>query len=158
MIRRDHGTAVANDVARRTVVPPHREGGQVQYIRRPVPGRSAPGTSAARDWALRRLQDPITLGQLAARESMSVRHFTRRFREEVGLTPMAWLTRQRIELARELLEESDTPVEQVAARTGLGTAANLRRHFHEALGVSPSAYRTTFRGPGSGAPVMTGRQ
>src|SRR5690606_21135679 len=68
MIRCDHGTAVANDVARRTVVPPHREGGQAQFIRRPVPERSAPGTSAARDWALRRLQDPITLGQLAARE------------------------------------------------------------------------------------------
>ncbi|MFI1227077.1 MULTISPECIES: GlxA family transcriptional regulator [unclassified Streptomyces] len=161
MIRRDHGTAVANDVARRTVVPPHREGGQVQYIRRPVPGRSSPGTAAARAWALRRLQDPITLGQLAARESMSVRHFTRRFRDEVGLTPMNWLTGQRIELARELLEESDVPVEQVAARAGLGTAANLRHHFHAALGVSPSAYRTTFRGPGdrSGeeAPVRTGR-
>lgn len=147
MIRCDHGTAVANDVARRTVVPPHREGGQAQFIRRPVPERSAPGTSAARDWALRRLQDPITLGQLAARESMSVRHFTRRFREETGLPPMAWLTRQRIELARELLEESDLPVEQVAARAGLGTAANLRLHFHAALGVSPGAYRTTFRGP-----------
>ncbi len=79
---------------------------------------------------------------------MSVRHFTRRFREEAGVTPMAWLTRQRIQLARELPEESDTPVEQVAARAGLGTAANLRRHFHEALAVSPSAYRSTFQGPG----------
>lgn len=148
MIRRDHGTAVANDVARRTVVPPHREGGQVQYVRRPVPSRSAPGTAAAREWALRRLQEPITLGRMAARESMSVRHFTRRFRDEVGMTPMHWLIRQRIELARELLEESDVPVDQVAARTGLGSAANLRQHFHAALGVSPSAYRTTFRGPG----------
>lgn len=130
---------------------------------RPVPERSAPGTSAARAWALRRLQDPITLGQLAARESMSVRHFTRRFRDEVGLTPMNWLIHQRIELARELLEESDVPVEQVAARAGLGTAANLR-HFHAALGVSPSAYRTTFRGRmdrgeprKAEAPVRTGR-
>ncbi|MFZ4273139.1 GlxA family transcriptional regulator [Streptomyces arboris] len=147
MIRRDHGTAVANDVARRTVVPPHREGGQVQYIRRPVPAPAASGTSAAREWALRRLKDPITLGQLAARESMSVRNFNRRFREEVGTTPMTWLSRQRVEFARELLEESDLAVEQVAERTGLGSAANLRRHFQEALGVSPSAYRTTFRGP-----------
>lgn len=147
MIRRDHGTAVAGDVARRTVVPPHREGGQVQYIRRPVPPPAASGTSAARAWALRRLQDPITLGQLAAREAMSVRNFNRRFREEVGTTPMTWLNQQRVELARELLEDSDLAVEQVAERTGLGSAANLRRHFQEALGVSPSAYRTTFRGP-----------
>ncbi|WP_411083897.1 GlxA family transcriptional regulator [Streptomyces sp. cmx-18-6] len=151
LIRRDHGTAVANDVARRAVVPPHRDGGQVQYIRRPVADRAAPGTSAAREWALRHIEEPITLGQLAARESMSVRHFNRRFREESGTTPMNWLNRQRVELARELLEESDLPVDQVAARAGLGTAANLRQHFHAALGVSPSAYRTTFRGPGAGA-------
>jgi len=130
MIRRDHGTAVANDVARRTVVPPHREGGQVQYIRRPVPA-------------------PAALRQLAARESMSVRNFNRRFRDEVGTTPMSWMNQQRSELARELLEESDLPVEQVAAQTGLGSAASLRQHFHADLGVSPSAYRTTFRGPGT---------
>ncbi|MFE7482328.1 GlxA family transcriptional regulator [Streptomyces sp. NPDC057552] len=147
MIRRDHGTAVANDVARRTVVPPHREGGQVQYIRRPVPAPSAPATSAAREWALRRLKEPITLGQLAAREAMSVRNFNRRFRDEVGTTPMNWLNQQRIELARELLEESDLPVDQVAEQAGLGSAANLRQHFHAALGTSPSAYRATFRGP-----------
>ncbi|UYQ63037.1 GlxA family transcriptional regulator [Streptomyces peucetius] len=148
MIRRDHGTAVANDVARRTVVPPHREGGQVQYIRRPVPALSAPATSAARQWALQRLQEPITLGQLAARESMSVRHFNRRFRDEVGMTPMNWVNQQRLERARELLEESDLPVDQIAEQAGFGTAANLRQHFHTALGISPSAYRTTFRGPG----------
>ncbi|MBA4864692.1 helix-turn-helix domain-containing protein [Streptomyces sp. PSKA54] len=149
MIRRDHGTAVANDVARRTVVPPHREGGQVQYIRRPVPAVSAPATSAAREWALRHLHEPITLGQLAAREAMSVRNFNRRFRDEVGMTPMNWLIQQRVERARELLEESDLPVDQVAAQTGLGTAANLRQHFHSALGTSPSAYRATFRGSGA---------
>lgn len=146
MIRRDQGTAVANDVARRTVVPPHREGGQVQYIRRPVPALSAPATSVAREWALRRLGEPITLGQLASLEAMSVRNFNRRFREEVGMTPMNWLIQQRIERARELLEESDLSIDQVAAKTGLGTAANLRQHFHTALGISPSAYRTTFRG------------
>ncbi|MFI6528888.1 GlxA family transcriptional regulator [Streptomyces uncialis] len=146
MIRRDHGTAVAGDVARRAVVPPHREGGQAQYIRRPVPDPAVSATSAAREWALRHLAEPITLDRLAAREAMSVRHFTRRFRDEVGTTPMNWLIRQRVELARELLEESDLPVDQVAARTGLGTAANLRKHFHDALGTSPSTYRTTFRG------------
>lgn len=147
MIRSDHGTAVAGDVARRTVVPPYREGGQAQYIRHPVPAHAAPTTSAAREWALRHLHEPITLGQMAAREAMSVRNFNRRFRDEVGTTPMSWLTRQRVELARELLEETDLPVDQVAVRTGLGTAANLRQHFHAALGTSPSAYRITFRGP-----------
>lgn len=150
MIRRDFGTAVANDVARRTVVPPHREGGQVQYIRRPVPGTSSPSTAAARGWALERLEEPLTLRQLAEREAMSVRTFNRRFRDEVGTTPMTWLTRQRVERARELLEESDLPVEQVAARSGLGTATNLRQHFHAVLGTSPSAYRSAFRGPGRG--------
>ncbi|MFF8959812.1 GlxA family transcriptional regulator [Streptomyces sp. NPDC014894] len=148
MIRRDHGTAVASDVARRTVVPPHREGGQVQYIRRPVPDPAASSTSAARAWALRHLQEPITLGRLAAREAMSVRNFNRRFRDEVGMTPMNWLVQQRVERVRELLEESDLTMEQIAARTGLGTAANLRQHFHTAMGTSPSAYRTTFRAPG----------
>ncbi|MFR9800598.1 GlxA family transcriptional regulator [Streptomyces sp. MS06] len=151
MIRRDFGMAVANDVARRTVVPPHREGGQVQYVRHPVPEPTSPSTAAARGWALQRLGEPITLGQMAARESMSVRNFTRRFRDEVGVTPMNWLTQQRVECARELLEESDLPVEQVAERAGLGTAANLRQHFHAALGTSPSAYRATFRGPGAAA-------
>ncbi|MEU8894180.1 helix-turn-helix domain-containing protein [Streptomyces sp. NPDC048442] len=148
MIRRDFGMAVANDVARRTVVPPHREGGQVQYVRRPVPELSSPSTAAARGWALERLGEPITLDEMAAQEATSVRNFTRRFREEVGTTPMNWLTQQRIEHARELLEESDLPVDRVAERAGLGTAANLRQHFHTALGTSPSAYRTVFRGPG----------
>ncbi|RMI38291.1 helix-turn-helix domain-containing protein [Streptomyces triticirhizae] len=146
MIRRDHGMAVANDVARRTVVPPHREGGQTQYIREPVPQPASPGTAAARAWALRRLGEPITLAMLAEREAMSVRNFTRRFRTEVGMAPMAWLTEQRMRFARELLEDSDLSVDRVAERAGLGTAANLRQHFHAALGTSPSAYRTTFRG------------
>ncbi|MDT0266842.1 helix-turn-helix domain-containing protein [Streptomyces sp. DSM 44915] len=146
MIRRDHGMAVANDVARRTVVPPHREGGQTQYIREPVPQPASPGTATARDWALRRLGEPLTLAMLAEREAMSVRNFTRRFRVEVGMSPITWLTRQRVHFARELLEETELSVDRVAERTGLGSAANLRQHFHAALGVSPSAYRATFRG------------
>ncbi|WP_246090492.1 GlxA family transcriptional regulator [Nonomuraea deserti] len=145
MIRRDFGMAVANDVARRTVVPPHREGGQSQYIRHPVPEPSSPSTAVARAWALRRLGEPVTLAQMAAQEAMSVRNFTRRFRDEVGTTPMNWLTQQRVERARELLEESDLPVDQVAEQAGLGTAANLRKHFHAALGTSPTTYRAAFR-------------
>ncbi|MGI5353124.1 GlxA family transcriptional regulator [Streptomyces sp. CA-250714] len=145
MIRRDHGAAVANEVARRTVVPPHRDGGQAQFIRRPVPEPRLSSTGTARNWALRHLDRPLTLRELAERESMSVRTFTRRFREEVGVSPQQWLTQQRIERVRQLLEESDLPIEQIAARAGFGSASTLRMHFQAALGVSPSAYRRTFR-------------
>ncbi|MHC0433939.1 GlxA family transcriptional regulator [Streptomyces sp. O3] len=146
MIRRDFGAAVAADVARRTVVPPHRDGGQAQYIPRPVAEPELSSTGAARAWALDRLGEPLTLRELAEREAMSVRTFSRRFREEVGLTPMRWLARQRIERARQLLEETDRTVDRVAQEAGFGTAVSLRQHFHAALGVTPRAYRATFRG------------
>lgn len=145
MIRRDHGAAVANEVARRTVVPPHRDGGQAQFIRRPVPEPRLSSTGTARTWALDHLDQPLTLRAMAAQESMSVRTFTRRFREEVGVTPLRWLTQQRLQHARHLLEETDLPVERIAADAGFGTAASLRQHFHASLGVSPRAYRRTFR-------------
>ncbi|MFI9050681.1 GlxA family transcriptional regulator [Streptomyces sp. NPDC053427] len=147
MVRCDHGAAVANDVARRTVVPPHREGGQAQYIRRPVPEPQVSSTGAARAWALEHLDRPLSLRELAAREAMSVRTFTRRFREEVGMSPVQWLTQQRIERARQLLEETELSVDRIAAEAGFGTAASLRQHLQTALGVSPRAYRSTFRGP-----------
>ncbi|NLU70905.1 helix-turn-helix domain-containing protein [Streptomyces sp. HNM0574] len=147
MIRRDFGAAVANEVARATVVPPHREGGQAQFIRRPVPrAETASSTSAARAWALEHLDQPLSLRQLAALESMSVRTFTRRFREEAGVTPVQWLTRQRVARAQQLLEETDLPVDRVAAAAGFGTGASLRQHMQASIGVSPSAYRATFRG------------
>ena len=146
MIRRDHGAAVAGDVARRTVVPPHREGGQAQFIARPVPAPRDSSTAAARAWALERLDRPVTLAQLAARASMSVRTFTRRFRAETGVSPQVWLAGQRVERARRLLEETDLPVDAVAARAGFGTAASLRSHLQAAVGVPPTAYRATFRG------------
>jgi transcriptional regulator GlxA family with amidase domain len=147
MIRRDHGAAVANEVARRMVVPPHREGGQAQYVDRPVPEPAVSSTGSARAWALDNLDRPLTLRELAARESMSVRTFTRRFREETGLSPVQWLTQRRLDLARRLLEETDSGVDRVAADAGFGTAASLRQHFAAELGVSPSAYRGTFREP-----------
>ncbi|QFG21699.1 GlxA family transcriptional regulator [Actinomadura sp. WMMB 499] len=147
MIRRDHGAAVAADVARRTVVPPHREGGQAQYIARPVPSAPGPSTDAARTWALERLDRPVTLAEMAARASMSVRTFTRRFRDETGMSAAAWLTLQRVERARQLLERTDLPVDRVAERAGFGTGTSLRTHMRATLGVSPSAYRATFRGP-----------
>ncbi len=146
MVRCDHGAAVANDIARVTVVPPHREGGQAQYIPRPVFSRRETSTGAARAWALAHLDQPVTLRELAACEAMSVRTFTRHFREETGLSPLRWLTQQRVARARELLEETDLPVDRVAVAAGFGTAVSLRQHLHAAIGVSPRAYRATFRG------------
>ncbi|GAB1329082.1 GlxA family transcriptional regulator [Streptomyces sennicomposti] len=145
MVRRDHGIAVANDVARRTVVPPHRDGGQAQYIARPVPDPQLATTATARAWALERLHEPIQLRDMAEREAMSVRTFTRRFREEVGVSPGQWLTRQRIERARHLLESTDLSMDRVARDTGFGTAQSMRQHLMAALGVTPTAYRRTFR-------------
>jgi transcriptional regulator GlxA family with amidase domain len=145
LVRRDHGTAVANASARATVVPPHREGGQAQYIRRPLPEPQLATTAAARAWALGRLDRPLALRELAERESMSVRTFTRRFREEVGVSPGQWLVAQRVERARGLLETGDLSVDQVAREAGFGTAASMRQHLQSALGVSPTAYRRTFR-------------
>ncbi|MFJ4635687.1 GlxA family transcriptional regulator [Streptomyces hygroscopicus] len=153
LVRRDYGTAVANDVARRSVVPPHRDGGQAQYIRRPLPEPQQATTTAARAWALGRLDRPISLSELAAQEAMSVRTFTRRFREEVGVSPGQWLTRQRVERARHLLEDTDLSVDQVAREAGFGSPASLRQHFQAAVGVSPTAYRRTFR---SGAEALGG--
>lgn len=148
MVRRDHGAAVANDVARHTVVPPHRDGGQAQYIERPVPDQQQASTTGARAWALGRLHEPVQLRDMAAQESMSVRTFTRRFREETGVSPGQWLTRQRVERARHLLECTDLSVDRVARDAGFGTAQSLRQHFQAALGVTPSAYRRTFRAGG----------
>ncbi|WP_051834575.1 GlxA family transcriptional regulator [Streptomyces sp. NRRL S-15] len=145
ILRRDHGTAVANDVARRTVVPPHRDGGQAQFIRRPLPEAGLATTTAARSWALGRLEQPILLRDMARQESMSVRTFTRRFREESGISPGQWLTQQRVERARQLLESTDLSVDQVAQDAGFGTATSLRQHVQAALGVSPTVYRRTFR-------------
>ncbi|MFF9041202.1 GlxA family transcriptional regulator [Streptomyces sp. NPDC014892] len=151
LVRRDHGTGVANDVARRTIVPPHRDGGQAQYIQRPLPEPQTATTSTARAWALGRLHQPIQLRDMAARESMSVRTFTRRFREEVGVSPGQWLTQQRVERARHLLESTDLTIDQVAHDAGFGTAQSMRQHLQGALGVTPTAYRRTFRSTGAAA-------
>lgn len=146
MIRTDHGAAVANEVARSTVVPPHRDGGQAQYIRSPVPAPERSATARARAWVLEHLHLQPGLREMAEKESMSVRTFTRRFREEVGLSPGKWIARQRLDRARQLLEETGLPVDRIAYECGFGTASSLRQHMHVELGVSPTAYRRTFRG------------
>src|SRR3954464_14735199 len=148
VVRRDHGSEVANRVARRSVVAPWREGGQSQFVERPVPDDDGAGTAATRAWATGRLGEPLTLADLAAHARMSVRTFTRRFREETGLSPQRWLAAQRIALARELLESTDASVDRIAADAGFGTPASLRQHLRAAIGVSPLAYRRTYRGAG----------
>jgi transcriptional regulator GlxA family with amidase domain len=144
MVRRDHGSAVANVVARRCVVPPWRDGGQAQFVSRPVLEPTAATTASAREWALTRLSTVVGLDEWAAQAGMSRRTFTRRFRDEVGLSPGQWLTRQRVELARDLLETTELPVDVVAERAGFGTAAAMRHHLRSALGTSPMSYRRTF--------------
>ena len=146
VVRRDHGLAVANRVARRSVVSPWREGGQSQFVE-PLDDVVGDGTAPTRAWALDRLDQPLTLADLAAHAAMSVRTFTRRFREETGQSPHTWLAAQRVALARRLLETTDRPVERIAVDAGFGTAASLRQHLHAAIGVSPGAYRRMYRGP-----------
>ncbi|MGI5127132.1 GlxA family transcriptional regulator [Pseudonocardia sp. CA-107938] len=145
VVRRDHGAAVAQRVARRSVVAPWRDGGQSQFAE-PPPHPDGPGTSPTQAWALDRLAEPLTVADLAAHARTSVRTFTRRFRQETGQSPAQWLIAQRVSLARRLLEATDLPVERVAADAGFGTTASLRQHLHAAIGVAPLAYRRTYRG------------
>ncbi len=146
LIRLDHGAEVANRAARRCVVPPFRDGGQAQYIERPVPDDDRSSTSATRQWALQHLDQPLTLAQLARHAHMSERTFGRRFRAETGLTARQWIIGRRLDRARHLLESSTMSIEQIAADIGFATATSLRQHMNAELGVSPLAYRRTFRG------------
>lgn len=145
LIRLDHGAEVANRAARRCVVPPFRDGGQAQYIERPVPDDDRSSTSATRQWALQHLDQPLTLAQLARHAHMSERTFGRRFRAETGLTARQWIIGRRLDRARHLLESSTMSIEQIAADIGFATATSLRQHMNAELGVSPLAYRRTFR-------------
>jgi transcriptional regulator GlxA family with amidase domain len=145
IVRTDHGSELANAVARRCVVPPFRDGGQAQYIEQPVPQSGAASTAATRAWVLERLDQPVTLAELAGHARMSLRTFARRFNEEVGLSPGRWIVQQRVARARHLLESSDLSVDQIAGQVGFATGASLRQHLHAAIGVSPQAYRRTFQ-------------
>ncbi|HEV2373299.1 MAG TPA: helix-turn-helix domain-containing protein [Streptosporangiaceae bacterium] len=147
LIRRDHGAEVANGAARRCVVAPWRDGGQAQFIDRPLPAESQSSTSATRAWALGHLEGPLSLAELARHAQMSVRTFSRRFRAEVGESPAQWLIQRRVDTARRLLETTDLTVEQVAGAAGFGSATLLRKHLHAVVGLSPASYRRTFVAP-----------
>ncbi|MFF5210990.1 GlxA family transcriptional regulator [Streptosporangium sp. NPDC000396] len=144
IIRTDYGAAVANAVARLAVVAPVRPGGQAQFITSPLPPERGTSLALTRAWVLERLEDPLTLADLAAHARTSVRTLTRRFREETGLSPLQWLLHQRVDRARELLETTGLPVDQVARRSGLGTPDSLRQHLLRRAGLTPSAYRAAF--------------
>ena len=146
LIRKDHGAEAANHAARQTVVAPHRAGGQAQFIERAVPPRDDGSLEATRAYALDRLDQALTVKQLARHAHTSERTFARRFREETGTTPLRWLHAQRIDHARRLLETSDLSVETVAHRCGFGSAAILRQHFRRATATTPTGYRRTFAG------------
>jgi len=146
LMRTEHGAEVANAVARRMVVPPHREGGQAQYIEVPVPPSGSDGLAELMDALLAELQREHTVTSMAARVNMSPRTFARKFNEATGTTPHAWLLRQRVLFARRQLEAGDEPIEVVAQRAGFGTAALLRHHFQRHTGVAPTAYRRAFSG------------
>jgi transcriptional regulator GlxA family with amidase domain len=149
LIRADHGEEIARRVARRMVMPPHRDGGQAQYVDAPIRVRPADTLAPLLDELGLELQVEHTVETLAARMAMSPRTFARRFRAETGTTPHLWLTHQRVLLARRMLEEGDDPIDTVAERAGFGTGAMLRHHFARIVGVSPASYRRTFRCDGT---------
>jgi len=161
LMRREHGAEVANRIARYMVVPPHRDGGQSQYIQTPVP---EPGTgdelAGVLQWTLLHLGQPLTVDALAARASMSPRTFARRFRQHTGATPASWVNRQRVLLAARLLERGNDTIASVSARSGFGSPDTLRRHFIQARGVTPDRYRRAFRlsEPGTSTPGPAGHQ
>ena len=150
LVRKEQGSRVANGIARRMVVPPHRDGGQAQYVDQPV-APSCDGTLRdLLEWLRAHLDQPLTVRQLAARANMSERTFARRFVADTGTTPQRWLIGQRILLAQQLLEETDETVDAIADRAGFGNATALRHHFRSWRGTTPNAYRRLFRGDPAG--------
>ena len=144
LIRRDHGVYAANDVARAIVAAPYRSGGQSQFVPRALGKPAGELFALTRQWALENLSEPLTLNDLARHAHVSRRTFSRRFVEDTGHPPLQWLLRARVDLARELLEATDLGIDEVAERSGLGTATNLRTHFRRVLGSTPRDYRRTF--------------
>jgi AraC family transcriptional regulator, transcriptional activator FtrA len=144
LVRRDFGADVANQVARRLVIAPHRDGGQAQFLATPVERRARGPLAAVLERARRQLHRPVTIREMAGWAAMSERTFIRRFRATTGMTPGGWMTHARLGRAKELLERSPLSVERVAAESGLGTATTLRHHFRKRIGLSPIEYRRRF--------------
>ena len=153
LVRKEQGSRVANGIARRMVVPPHRDGGQAQYVVQPVPPSCDGTLRDLLEWLRGHLDQPLTVRQLAARANMSERTFARRFVQDTGTTPQRWLTGQRILLAQQLLEESGETVDAIADQAGFGNATALRHHFRAWCGTTPHAYRCLFRGDPPGHPL-----
>jgi transcriptional regulator GlxA family with amidase domain len=145
LVRKEQGSRVANAIARRMVVPPHRDGGQAQYIERPVPEPDCDTLGEVIEWMQHNLSRAVTVDELASLAAMSPRTFARRFVQETGTTPQRWLTGQRVLLAQQLLEETDEIVDVIAERAGFGNAATFRHHFRALRTTTPNAYRRTFR-------------
>ena len=150
LVRLDHGSRIANALARRMVLPPHRDGGQAQYIDATVVAVESAALGPVLDWARAHLDEPLTIEELAAQAAMSRRTFQRHFRSLTATTPLQWLLHERVSRARELLETTDDTVDRIAQRCGFGTAHSLRTHFTRINGVGPHRYRQTF-GPTSAA-------
>jgi transcriptional regulator GlxA family with amidase domain len=144
LVRRDHGAAVANAVARRMVVAAHRDGGQAQFVERPLPASIGGSLEPTRAWMEERLDEPLTVEKMARHAGYSPRSFARRFRAETGTTPLQWLIGRRVAEAQRLLEGTALSVEEVAARCGFGAAVALRQHFGRVVGTSPTSYRRAF--------------
>ena len=144
LVRRDFGAGVANQVARRLVIAPHRDGGQAQFLDRPVDLRERGPLSGVLERVHRNIEQPLSIREMAGWAAMSERTFIRRFRAATGMTPGDWITHRRIERARDLLERSSLAMDEVAVRSGLGTAMTLRHHFRNRIGVSPAEYRRRF--------------
>lgn len=144
ILRGDLGLATANHAARRLVAAPYRSGGQAQYVRRNVPSTSGERFAATREWALKHIDEQLSIERLAHHARVSSRTFSRRFREETGYTPMQWVMRARIDVARELLENTELGIDEISVAVGLGSGANLRQFFRRVLGTTPSEYRRTF--------------
>ena len=153
LVRKEQGSRVANGIARRMVVPPHRDGGQAQYIDRPLAETSGGSLGEVLEWMTVNLGQPLTVGDLAARAHMSPRTFARRFGQETGTTPLRWLTSQRILLAQQMLEDTDATVDAIAEQVGFGNAATLRHHFRAWRDTTPDSYRRLFRGPVATGPA-----
>lgn len=141
IVRTDHDVEIANALSRRLVTGPHRAGGQAQYIERPVPDHAPGPIGVAMAWAVSHLDRPLAIDDLAAMAHVSTRTFSRRFTEMTGTTPYQWVIAQRVEKAKRLLEATHLPVQQIARRSGFGTAQSLRQHFVKQIGLSPSGYR-----------------